>query len=209
MKIELIIPCHNDCGKLSDLLDSVKEQTRQPDAIRLVHNGCAGNPYALGFSNKARAVNLAAQHSNADFPVILDADIRLSTFFLESLELNASQIRSEIQTRYNLTLTDSQFQGLVRVVGSEKVQEEDWGQFGERKQRQLRNLRKLYVELGKPSGFNDIARIGRTCSTGELVRLTRHAREELEEKEEKYPVPDLELPVKIPRALISRTTGVS
>lgn len=68
------------------------------------------------------------------------------------------------------------------------LEEENWDQFGERKRRQLRNLQQLYVELGKPSKFSDIEQIGRTCSTGELVRLTKQAREELATKSKKVPL---------------------
>jgi len=84
MKLDILIPCHNDCTTATQLLESLNHQTRIPNHAEIVHNGCENG--SLPFSNKARAINHASQHSDADYIISLDADVRLSPFFVEAIQ---------------------------------------------------------------------------------------------------------------------------
>lgn len=77
---------------------------------------------------------------------------------------------------------------------------EDWEEFGLRKKNQLRSLRRMYTQLGKPSGFEDMLRLGRINSSAELLRMTREAREELKARSS-TPVEAPRFPLRIPLLL--------
>ena len=115
MKLDVAIPCHNDCLDAEKLLDSLVEQKRRPDGALIIHNGCTARNDALPVANKAMAVNHAASVLHGDYMVCLDADITLSPYFLAAIE--TAILRDNLEAGAGLVLVKDK-KGQWRGSGS-------------------------------------------------------------------------------------------
>ncbi len=115
MKLDILIPCHNDCVDAEKLLDSLVEQRRRPDSALIIHNGCTSRDNALPVANKAMAVNHGASMLHGDYVVCLDADVSLSPYFLAAIE--TAIVRDKLEAGAGLVLVKDK-RGQWRGAGS-------------------------------------------------------------------------------------------
>lgn len=114
LDVTVVIPCHNDRSYAENLAREMRSQSEPPRKVMIVHNGCE-RPDALPFANKSKATNYAAQKVRTDFTLILDADMRLSKFFMEAL---SRAIRNErLDAGGGLVLVENMKHELVGMSG--------------------------------------------------------------------------------------------
>lgn len=98
-KIDILIPCNNDCEKAEKLKGKIESITHRRNKIRIIHNGCKGK---IGngnfqFKNKARAINKTIKNIKSEYVICIDADMRISPFCIKAFE-NAIRKGREIGT---------------------------------------------------------------------------------------------------------------
>lgn len=97
MRISVVVPVLNDADELTGCLNALRIQTRQPDEIVVVDNGCTDNSVAVAMAAGARVVAepvrgipsaAAAGYDAATGDVIarLDADSRPGPDWLDRIE---------------------------------------------------------------------------------------------------------------------------
>lgn len=102
MRVSVIIPAHNEAETIGSTLDSITDQTRQPDDVLVVADNCTDGTFNVAVNRgvrgmvtvgntdkKAGALNqaLAAMtwsRNDDDLILIMDADSRLAPGFLQS-----------------------------------------------------------------------------------------------------------------------------
>lgn len=108
LQVSVIIPACNAAETLTETLDSVALQTRQPDEIIVVNDGSTDTtaaiakahslePKVISTSNQgaAAALNLGISTATGDVLVFLDAD---DLWLAEKIELQAALLRNEPET---------------------------------------------------------------------------------------------------------------
>jgi len=115
--LAVLIPCHNDCDVAEKLVSSFSDQTVQPDEVVIGHDNCVGNNQCLQFGNKAKTINFYAQSFDADYVIILDADMVLTPTFFEAFKIAFERNRPTIGSGVVYSLSEKTVTMKNRLVG--------------------------------------------------------------------------------------------
>lgn len=115
--LAVIIPCHNDCDAAERLVSSFSDQTVQPEEFVIGHDKCLGNSSCLQLGNKAATINYYAKHLDADYVLILDADMVLTPTFFEAFKVAFERSKPTVGSGVVYSLTEKTMGVKNRLVG--------------------------------------------------------------------------------------------